>query len=50
MLQKAPWWMDDMCEKSINTCYESLHMTKSQLNLAHVANITKSQHSLTRLS
>jgi hypothetical protein len=29
-----------------NTCYESLHMTKSQLNLAHVANKTKNQPSL----
>jgi hypothetical protein len=38
--------MDDMCQKFINTCYESLHMTKSQLNLAHVTNITKNQPSL----
>jgi hypothetical protein len=41
--------MDDMCQKSINTCYESLHTTKNQLSLAHVASITKSQPNLIRL-
>jgi hypothetical protein len=39
--------MDDMCQKSINTLHESLHMTKNQSNLAHVASVTKNQLSLT---
>ncbi len=41
-----PWCMDDTCQKSINM-YESLHMTKSQPNLAHVGNVAKSQPRLT---
>jgi hypothetical protein len=43
------WCMDDMWQKSINT-YESLHMTKSQPNLTHVANVAKNQPSLIRLA
>jgi hypothetical protein len=39
--------MHDMCQKSINTCYEpSLFMTKNQLSLVHITNVTKNQPSL----
>jgi hypothetical protein len=38
-----------MCQKSINI-YESLHMTKSQPSLTHVANVAKNQTNLTRLA
>jgi len=39
--------MDDRCQKSINTLINSLHMTKSQPSLAHLASIAKSQPNLT---
>jgi hypothetical protein len=47
VLQKTPWWMDNMCQKYINTCYKSLHMTKNQPSLTHVISVTKFQLSLT---
>jgi hypothetical protein len=34
------------CVKNVQTCYESLHMTKRQPNVAHIASVTKSQPSL----
>jgi hypothetical protein len=34
-------WMT--CVKILYTCYESLHMTKSQPNLTHVVSIGKNQ-------
>jgi hypothetical protein len=39
----ASRWMDDMCQKTINT----LWVAKNQPSLAHVTCITKSQPSLT---
>jgi hypothetical protein len=38
-----------MCQKFINTYYESLHMTKNQPSLAHVISLAKNQPSLVKL-
>jgi len=48
MLQKTYWWMLT-CVKNILTCYESLHTTKSQPSLAHIASIATNQPSLTHV-
>jgi hypothetical protein len=42
--------MDDLCQNSINTCYESLFMTKNQPSLAHVINVTKNQPNLAHVA
>jgi hypothetical protein len=44
-----PWWMDDMCQKSINMSWVIAHDQTSN-KMAHVASVPTSQPSLVSLA